>query len=124
MVFDHWRALSAKTDPWDRPRNHAMRQSLQFLQFPRVRSRDTNKIEIWHRRKKAFGLGGRDSRAQTGDPPSSHRTKSPRLRGTEIFDAETGAQYGPFASKRPIPETGHACEMPPFQRNNCNQVCR
>jgi hypothetical protein len=29
-------------------------------------------------------------------------------------------KHSPFACKRPILETGPACEMPPFQRNKCN----
>ena len=57
-------------------------------------------------------LGGGDRRARTGDPPPSHRTSLRLAAGTEISDAETGGQIRPFACKRPIVETGQACEMP------------
>jgi hypothetical protein len=47
-------------------------------------------------------------------PTTQSSNRSPRKRGTEFYDAETGAQTRPFCPAEISPETGEACEKPPF----------
>ena len=67
-------------------------------------------------------LGGGGSRAQTGDPPPSHRTGLRTEPGTENYDAETGAQRPPYRLAETNPEARRECEKPPFWRNKRKDV--
>jgi len=57
-------------------------------------------------------LGGGGSRAQTGDPPPSHRTGLSAEPGTEICDAETGTQKPTYHLAETNPETRRSAKSP------------
>src|SRR5450755_576109 len=59
------------------------------------------------------GLDGGGSRAQTGDPPPSHRNRSPAAEpGTEICHAETGTQKPAYHLAETNPETPRSAKSP------------
>ena len=58
------------------------------------------------------GLGGGGGRAQTGDPPPSHRTSLHAKPGTEFSDAETGAQRPPLSPAETDQETRRSAKSP------------
>src|SRR6266576_3817784 len=71
--------------------------------FDAVRQRS---LDQWSHRTVDFDVQvfNKTSRAQTDDPPPSHRTGPITEPGTEIYDAETGAKTPPYRLAETNPE--------------------
>jgi hypothetical protein len=75
--------------------------------------------EIWGLR----GLGGGGSRAQTGDPPPSHRTGLRRRAGNGNLRCRDGHAKAGLSPSRDQSRDARECKKPPFRRNKCENVC-
>jgi len=71
------------------------------------------------------GLDGGGSRAQTGDPPPSHRTGLRHRAGNRNLRCRDGRDKGRLiAWQRPIQRTRRGCEKPLFRKKKPNDIWR
>src|SRR5882757_7465453 len=69
------------------------------------------------------GLGGGGSRAQTGDPPPSHRTGLRRRAGNGNLRCRDGHAKADLSPSRDQSRDARECKKPPFRRNKCEKAC-
>jgi hypothetical protein len=77
-------------------------------------------------RRKTYGLrrlDGGGSRAQTGDPPPSHRTGLRRRAGNGNLRCRDGLAKGDLSPSRDQSRDAQECKKPPFRRNKCEKAC-
>jgi hypothetical protein len=68
------------------------------------------------------GLGGGGTRAQTGDPPPSHRTTLLSRAGNGNLRCRDGHAKAGLSPSRDQSRDVTECEKPPFWRNKCEKA--
>src|SRR5216683_2291807 len=68
-------------------------------------------------------LDGGGARAQTGDPPPSHRTGLRRRAGNGNLRCRDGLAKADLSPRGDQSRDAQECKKPPFRRNKCEKAC-